>query len=80
MEKLRDILGDVKGKNIVFLQGPMGGFFKKLQLDFSKDNKVFHIGFNKGDEFYSVKNNYHAYRDVRIIGPAILKNLFDQIQ
>jgi capsular polysaccharide export protein len=63
MEKLRDILGDVKAKNIVFLQGPMGGFFKKLQLGFSKDNKVFHIGFNKGDEFYSVKNNYHAYKD-----------------
>ena len=63
MEKLRDILGDVKAKNIVFLQGPMGGFFKKLQLGFSKDNKVFHIGFNKGDEFYSIKNNYHAYKD-----------------
>jgi len=41
----------------------MGGFFKKLQLGFSKDNEVFHIGFNKGDEFYSVKNNYHAYKD-----------------
>ena len=63
MEKLRDILGDVKDKNIVFLQGPMGGFFKKLQLGFSKDNEVFHIGFNKGDEFYSIKNNYHAYKD-----------------
>jgi len=65
MEKLRDILGHVKGKNIVFLQGPMGGFFKKLQLGFSKDNRVFHIGFNKGDEFYSIKNNYHAYKDTQ---------------
>jgi len=63
MEKLRDILGDVKGKNIVFLQGPMGDFFKKLQLGFSKDNKVFRIGFNKGDEYYSIENNYHAYKD-----------------
>ena len=54
---------NIKNKEILFLQGPMGSFFKKLQLELHKNNLVFRIGFNKGDEFFSLKTNFYAYRD-----------------
>ena len=57
---------DIKNKEILLLQGPMGSFFKKLQLKLMKNNSVFRIGFNKGDEFFSLKKNFYPYRDTPI--------------
>ena len=42
----------IHNKQILLLQGPMGSYFKKLQLKFEKNNNVYRIGFNKGDEFF----------------------------
>ncbi len=56
-------INNIKKEKILFLQGPMGSFFKKKQLRLIKDNSVFHIGFNKGDEFFSLKDNFYPYRD-----------------
>jgi capsular polysaccharide export protein len=50
-------------KNILFLQGPMGTFFKSIDLEFRKKGvKTFKIGFNVGDWFFSKKDNYTPYR------------------
>ena len=50
-------------KNILFLQGPMGTFFKTMDLEFRKrGNNTFRIGFNVGDWFFSKKDNYTPYR------------------
>lgn len=50
-------------KNILFLQGPMGTFFKSMDLEFRKKGaKTFKIGFNTGDWFFSKKDNYIPYR------------------
>ncbi len=59
-------IGSIKDKNILFLQGPMGGFFKKLDNHF-KDNgaNTFKIGFNAGDELYSNHYNYIPYKGTR---------------
>ncbi len=54
---------NLKNQQILLLQGPMGSFFKKMQLDLLKNNLVYRIGFNKGDEFYSLKYNFYPYRD-----------------
>ena len=57
---------NINNKEILFLQGPMGNYFRKLQLKLSKNNNVFRIGFNKGDEFFSLKYNFYPYRDTPI--------------
>ena len=54
---------NIQNKEILFLQGPMGSFFKKIQLELLENNLVFRIGFNKGDEFFSLKNNFYPFRD-----------------
>jgi len=57
-------IGDVKNKNILFLQGPMGTFFKKLDKYFQhKGALTYRIGFNMGDQLFSCTSNYTAYRD-----------------
>ena len=53
---------NIRNKNILFLQGPMGFYFKKMQTNFKESNKVFRIGFNKGDEFYSLKNGFYPFK------------------
>ncbi len=56
-------IGDIKNKNILLLQGPMGNFFKRLDNHFKKKGaKTFRIGFNAGDWFFSNKDNYTAFR------------------
>ena len=56
-------VGDVKGKNILLLQGPMGDFFKRLDKHLrSKGANTFRIGFNAGDRFFSYGDNYTPYR------------------
>ena len=56
-------LKKIKNKKVLFLQGPMGNYFKKLQLKLIKNNHVFKIGFNKGDQFFSLKSNFYPYKD-----------------
>ncbi len=56
-------IGIVNHKNILFLQGPMGNFFKTMDLAFRKKGaKTFKIGFNAGDQFFSNRDNYIPYR------------------
>ncbi|WP_457743708.1 capsule biosynthesis protein [Sulfurimonas sp.] len=78
-------IGSVKNKNILFLQGPMGNFFKKLDKFFRHyEAKTYKIGFNAGDSFFSNKDNYIAYRDTRenyetFIGDFLQKQKIDKI-
>lgn len=63
-EGIMNKIGDLKDKNVLFLQGPMGPFFKKLDTLFRKEGATtYKIGFNFGDYFYSNKDNYIPYRD-----------------
>jgi len=55
-------LGEVKEKNILFLQGPMGNFFKNVAIYLEKKGaNTFFLGFNLADWFFSYKN-YTAYK------------------
>jgi len=59
-------IGCVKNKNILFLQGPMGSFFKKMDTLFrTKGATTYKIGFNAGDRFYSHWDNYVPYKETR---------------
>jgi capsular polysaccharide export protein len=59
-------IGDIKQKNILLLQGPMGNFFKRLDNQFrEKGANTFRIGLNAGDAFFSNRDNYHPYRGTR---------------
>ena len=56
-------IGNLIDKNVLFLQGPMGNFFKKLDTVFrQKGATTYKIGFNGGDWFYSHKDNYIPYK------------------
>ena len=56
-------LGELYGKRVLFLQGPMGDFFKRLDTAFRVQGaSTFRIGFNVGDRFFSHGDNYTAYR------------------
>jgi capsular polysaccharide export protein len=56
-------IGSIKDKHILFLQGPMGTFFKKLDRVFRKQGAVtYRIGFNMGDECFSLQDNYTPFR------------------
>lgn len=62
-DKIIKIVGNIKDKNILFLQGPMGVFFDYLGCFFIKNNaKIFTIGFNFGDYFYANKKTYISYK------------------
>ena len=57
-------IGDIRGKKILFLQGPMGTFFKKLDTVFHKRGAVtYKIGFNRGDQFFAPSKHYIPFRD-----------------
>lgn len=59
-------VGSLNGKNVLFLQGPMGYFFKNLDRRFRrKGAKTYKIGFNAGDKFFAYRDNYTAYRGKR---------------
>jgi capsular polysaccharide export protein len=56
-------IGAIKNNNILFLQGPMGTFFKKLDKSFSKRGATtYKIGFNAADSFFSNHYNYVPFR------------------
>lgn len=53
-----------ESKRILFLQGPMGSFFKKFEKICIKQGAITKmIGFNGGDWFFSNKKSYVAYKD-----------------
>jgi len=59
-------IGDLNNKNILFLQGPMGSFFKRLDTLFrEKGARTYKIGFNAGDSLFSHRDNYVPYRGKR---------------
>jgi len=59
-------VGDVKGKNILLLQGPMGDFFKRLDNHLRKKGaKTYRIGFNLGDYLFANKDNYTPYKGTK---------------
>jgi len=56
-------IGDIKNKNILFLQGPMGNFFKQVDQKFRKQGaNTYKIALNAGDYFYSNKDNLTSFR------------------
>lgn len=57
-------IGTIKDKNILFLQGPMGSFFKRVDILFQQHGATtYKIGFNAGDSFFSNHSNYIPFRD-----------------
>jgi len=78
-------IGDLRGKNILFLQGPMGNFFKKLDKNFRKKGaKTFRIGFNMGDRIFSYRDNYTPFRGKptewkEFIETFLIENKIDKI-
>lgn len=55
--------GPIVGKNILFLQGPVGFFFKKVAKQFrAKGANVYRIGLNAGDSLFSSSHNYTPYK------------------
>ncbi len=66
-------IGDLNGKRVLLLQGPMGGFFKRLDLLLRRKGAITRkIGFNAGDRFFSHRDNYTAYREKREQWPAYI--------
>ncbi len=56
----------MKNKTILFLQGPMGGFFKRLDRQFRQRGALtYKIGLNVGDSFFSSRDNYIPYRGTK---------------
>jgi len=80
-----NIIGDLSGKKVLLLQGPMGRFFMRLDALFrSKGAQTFRIGFNAGDRLFSHVDNYTPYRGTReewrrFVTRYIRDNEIDQI-
>jgi len=56
-------VGQIKNKNILFLQGPMGTFFKELDLHFRKYGaNTFKITLNTADWFFSNRDNTYPFK------------------
>ena len=74
-------LGSLKGRKILFLQGPMGTFFKKLDQNIRKKGAItYRIGFNMGDQFFSFKDNYTAFIDKSEAWPKFIKIFLEENQ
>jgi len=63
-------------KNILFLQGPLGEFFKLLSsfIDNETNANTHHITFNGGDDWFSKRKHSHAYRDEPAAWQSYLSN------
>lgn len=58
-----EIVGDIKGKNILLLQGPMGDFFNTLDKKFMEQGaSTFRIGLNAGDEFFADARHFTPFK------------------
>jgi len=67
-------IGTLKNKNILFLQGPMGTFFRKIDASFQKKGaKTFKIGFNMGDQFFAPEKNYIAFKETPEKWPSFIE-------
>jgi len=67
-------IGTLQDKRILFLQGPMGFFFKKLDANFRKRGAItYRIGFNRGDQFFSYKDNFVPFRGTPRAWPAFIE-------
>ena len=56
-------IGNINGKHILFLQGPVGSFFKRLDKEMRKEGAItYKIALNAGDWFFANKDNVIAYR------------------
>jgi len=61
--QILDIIGDINGKNILLLQGPMGNFFNILDHKFMNlGAKTFRIGLNAGDEFFADAKHFTPFK------------------
>ena len=59
-------VGSLLGKKVLFLQGPIGPFFKKLDLYFRKKGaNTFKITLNAADWIFSNKDNTYPFRGNR---------------
>ncbi len=78
-------IGSVAGKNVLFLQGPIGPFFKKLDKHFRKlGAKTFKITLNAADWLFSNKDNTYPFFGTRddweeFIYDFLLKNAIDKV-
>jgi capsular polysaccharide export protein len=60
------IIGDIEGSKILFLQGPMGTFFRKLSGFFTNNGATtYTICFNAGDFLFAGKKNRSLYTGTR---------------
>jgi capsular polysaccharide export protein len=72
-------IGTIKGKNVLFLQGPMGLFFKRLDSLLKKNGATtYKIGFNAGDSFFSNHYNYIPFRDKKDKFEIFITNFFKE--
>lgn len=72
-------IGNIVGKNILFLQGPMGNFFKELGIFCTeKGATTYKIGFNMGDKFFGKNQNYIPFRDPPEAWPAFIQNFLKE--
>lgn len=67
-------------KNILFLQGPLGNFFKLLSsyIDSETSSNAYHITFNGGDAWFSDKRYSHAYSGKPTDWQAYLNNFIEK--
>ncbi|MDR2100225.1 MAG: capsular biosynthesis protein, partial [Campylobacteraceae bacterium] len=78
-------IGALKDKNILFLQGPMGTFFKRLDKIFrNKGAKTHKIAFNAADWFFSCRDNVINYKDTpknwsKFINEFLIEKQIDKI-
>ena len=74
-------LGALEDRKILLLQGPMGTFFNRLDHNFRKQGAVtYRIGFNKGDQFFSSKDNYTAFKERREAWPTFIQTFLEEKQ
>jgi len=82
---LANSIGNIQDKNVLFLQGPMGNFFKKLDKSFRKKGaNTYKIGLNMGDWLFSYNDNYTPYKDTpknweKFITDFLINNQIDMI-
>jgi capsular polysaccharide export protein len=74
-------ISSLENKRILFLQGPMGTFFKRLDTNFRKQGAVtFKIGFNMGDRFFSYQDNYVPFSDMPTAWPEFIARFLEENQ
>jgi len=74
-------IGNINGKKILLLQGPMGMFFRDLDRLFRiYGATTFRIGFNAGDWIFANKDHYIPYKEPIDRWKDFIENFFLQNQ